>query len=176
MVSYADLRAIIHVTDAGAGTSKDVTVGPPHIQGWNNLAKGWSVGGNSSGTDVEIDEALSGIDLGIFPASNHIILWGILPAEAKIPDIAVRGYDGKWVSPIYMDGNKLSCRFDQFPLRVGHHEIRVELIFPTSGTGTYNRSYSKVNPTKSRTIPKRVAILAVIAALMYVLVKQLIGK
>jgi hypothetical protein len=51
----------------------------------------------------------------------------------------------------------------------------VKLIFPTSGAGTYNRSHSKTNPTKSRKISERAVILGVIAALIYLLVK-LIGK
>jgi hypothetical protein len=100
------------------------------MKGWNNLVKGWSVGGKSSGADVEIDEALGGVDLGIFPASNHIILWGTVPAKTNIPDLAIVD-DGKLLSAVYRDGNILHCRFDRFPLRIGDHELRVELIFPS---------------------------------------------
>jgi hypothetical protein len=98
------------------------------MKGWNNLVQGWSIGGKSSGADVEINEALTGIDLGIFPASHHIILWGTVPADTKMPDLAVQGYDGKWLDPTLMDGNTLYCRFDWFPLRIGQHEIRVEMF------------------------------------------------
>jgi hypothetical protein len=106
MNGYSALRAVVHVTDTRSGVPNDITVGPPHMKGWNNLVQGWSIGGESSRADIEINEVLTGIDLGIFPASNHIILWGTVPAETKMPDLAVQGYDGKWLDPTRMDGRR----------------------------------------------------------------------
>jgi hypothetical protein len=102
------------------------------------------VGGNSSGADVEINEVLSGIDLGIFPATNHIILWGTVSAEAKMPEVAVQTYDGKWLCATQEDG-KLRCRFDGCPLRIGHHEIRAEIIFPVSNIEKFPSDFEVSN-------------------------------
>jgi hypothetical protein len=65
------------------------------------LSEAGSVGDKSSGADIKINEAYSGVDLGIFPASNHVILWSTVPAETKMPDVGVQGYDGKWLNPTH---------------------------------------------------------------------------
>jgi hypothetical protein len=119
------------------------------MPGWQPKVIGWSVGSLASGAAIELDEPLDGIEIGIFPASNHVLLWG--KADPAIPDVfllrggGVRGnvefllHSLKVLSLSRRRWAKLSSeqlrsqarpghirwRFDRRPIRIGHHIIEM---------------------------------------------------
>ena len=114
---------------------------------------GWSVGGIGSTSSIELDEPLDGIDLGIFPVSNHVILLGHCPESraAMLPQISARKHPDTiasilgegWLDPESEEGERLLSaswsviespfhprsttdlyvRFDEGLLRIGRHVI-----------------------------------------------------
>jgi len=121
--------AIFHIRDARTGVTSDVVTAAPAMEGWNALVTGWSIGDMASAADVKIDEPLDGIALGIFPASNHIILWGSVEPGRTVPEIAC-GFAGAWVrEPALMTDGCVEFRFDRHPLRIGRHEITLEVRY-----------------------------------------------
>jgi len=117
---------IFRVTILSTGVAKEVWVGSPQKEGWNDLVRGWSIGGLSSGADLQIDEDLTGSDLGIFPVSNHVMLWGRLIPGRPLPGIALFVNGVWWEEPILGNADKIEFRFDRHPLRIGDHMVELE--------------------------------------------------
>ena len=112
------------VTDMSNGTTEKTEVGARDIGGWDDLVRGWSVGGKSTTAQLKIDEDLGSLELGIFHASHHIILWGKVASGAILPEI--RRYDGSaWSGKPQVEGGHLYFRFDRCPLRIGHYIIEL---------------------------------------------------
>src|SRR5262245_35072020 len=55
----------------------------PDMPGWNGHVAGWSLGREGSGARIELDERLDECRIGIFHASNHVVLWG---AAKELPE------------------------------------------------------------------------------------------
>jgi len=119
------------------------------MPGWNSFVDGWSLGPVGSGAAIELDEPLNGFRLGIFPVSNHVLLWG--QAADATPDVyrlVTSGFLGNLASFLRKVGAlglarsawvKLSAqdlraqaqpghirlRFDRRPIRIGHSIIEM---------------------------------------------------
>jgi hypothetical protein len=126
------------------------------MPGWNHLVVGWSLGAVGTGSAIEIDEPLEGAKLGIFLASNHVILSGVCPKSTaeSLPEIGIRSDNPLKVRSIWARSldlitgrrakneqnewrivdpmsyarheGELYVRFDQRPLRIGSHVIEME--------------------------------------------------
>ena len=112
------------------------------MDGWNENVTGWSIGTESSGAFIKINEpALENGSLGIFPASNYVILWGQVPSGHDSLPIIGYAHD--------FDANSLAesadqrarqrnyhvfyCRFDTVPLRIGDHVVSFSYDKPRLG-------------------------------------------
>ena len=99
------------------------------LSGWNSLVSGWSVGAMGSGTAIELDEPLEGAQIGIFPASNHVLLWGQAPSA--MPDIYCLNPPGSWVKLTsevlrrHAEPGGIRLRFDRRPIRIGKFIIEM---------------------------------------------------
>jgi hypothetical protein len=125
-----DAAVIFRVIDLRTGIQSEIMAGLPSKSGGNEFVKGWSVGGISSGAQLEIDEDLNGIDLGIFPASNHVFLRGRVEPGRALPAIGLY-YDDRWSNYLLsLTDGKLDYRFDRGPLRIGSHIITVHINYP----------------------------------------------
>jgi len=120
-----EIEGTVYITDLDFTAEREIDVGSPKAPGGNKLVTGWSIGELSSGADIEIDERLEGLQLGVLPASNHIILSGKIASGSPIPPIA--RFNGKdWTGEAHLSENALTFRFDDYPLRIGRHVLRVE--------------------------------------------------
>jgi hypothetical protein len=154
MTSRAAMR--FRITDLDTEQSHVVEPGEPEKFDWGRGSVGWSLGTMASGSAIEIDEPLEGLNLGIFAASHHKILIGEYPnSRAKsLPEFSI-GYDNslkrrsswarsldrivgrlptadpiQWlvVDPTESARSKgeLYVRFDRCPLKIGGHVIEFE--------------------------------------------------
>src|SRR5262245_6225877 len=91
-----DTAIIFQVIDMRTGVQSEIMAGLPSKSAWNEGGhNGWSVGGLSSGAQLEIDEDLNGIDLGIFPPGNHIYLKARFEPGRTLPAMA-RDHGDNW--------------------------------------------------------------------------------
>jgi hypothetical protein len=109
------------------------------MPGWNKWVMGWSIGPRGSGAPIELDEPLGECRIGIFPASNHVLLWG---TAKELPEIwMLRGdvsvdalvpiqpehwtpIDRAYLAEMALVGN-VRLRFDRRPLRLGNHVLEM---------------------------------------------------
>lgn len=96
------------------------------LDGWNEYVRGWSIGPASTNAYIVVEEAeLAGVQLGIFPASNHVLLWGHVPEGQTLPQIAWNQGEGwrTW-KPMQFAPGRLEFRFDRYPFKIGDHIIQ----------------------------------------------------
>ena len=124
LLEEGNMAKLFFVTDISNGTTEKIEVGAPDIDGWNDLVKGWSISGKSTTAQLKIDEDLGGLQLGIFHASNHMILWGKVVSGAILPEIR-RYYGSTWSGEPEVEDGHLYFRFDTYPLRIGRHIIEL---------------------------------------------------
>lgn len=69
---------VISITNVRTGKRLELDIWNQNcnMQGWQPNVVGWSIGERGSRAPIEIDGDLQSARLGIFPASNHVILWG----------------------------------------------------------------------------------------------------
>lgn len=96
----------------------EMSVATQDFVGWNELARGWSLGSAGSDAVVRIDEiSLDDAQLGLVRASNHVILAGTLNPDASPPDVdRIEQYLG--------NSGEVYVRFDRSPLRIGRFTIQ----------------------------------------------------
>ncbi|MEZ4236995.1 MAG: hypothetical protein R3F59_12750 [Myxococcota bacterium] len=118
---------LIHRIDDPARHVLSLSYDSRHLPGWNDLVNGWSLGPASTGAQVPVEEPmLLGTRLGIFPASNHVILWGHVPPEHELAPFQIRMSGHRWVEArcSRSEADTLYCRFDRGPLRIGDHVVQ----------------------------------------------------
>ena len=142
--NVSDIKARFRITDLRDHTVRDfeLNLESQDMLGWNDLVAGWSIGAVGSGAPIVIDEPLDGCHVGIFPASNHIILWG---SATRLPEMWVlAGWHERhdelvpflaecWTRrdpDARSEDGRVYVRFDGRPLRLGQHIIHMRLIFP----------------------------------------------
>jgi hypothetical protein len=78
------------ITDLDTEQSHVVEPGEPEKFDWGRGSVGWSLGTMASGSAIEIDEPLEGLNLGIFAASHHKILIGEYPNSRaeSLPEVS----------------------------------------------------------------------------------------
>ena len=118
------IRGTVHIKNLDTNTEREICVESPEVPGWNPFVKGWSIGGISSGANIQLDEPLDGCQLGIFPASNHIVLWGQVNESSPLPPIDMF-YQGEWRHKPKVEESRLWFRFDYHPLRIGRHALLI---------------------------------------------------
>ncbi len=90
------------VTHLDTGRVLTVLPGEPDMSVPTLARKGRSIGVPGSGSALEIDEPLEGVELGIFAVSSHVLLRGSCsPSRAKeLPEIAVDEDGPSWMERV----------------------------------------------------------------------------
>ncbi|HLY76098.1 MAG TPA: hypothetical protein VKU80_18410 [Planctomycetota bacterium] len=109
------------ITDTATGKSREIPLGQPAKKGWNDLVLGWGLGTLKSCADITLDEPLEGADLGIYFASNHMILSGTAAKGSTPPEISFADSPERAKAET---GAKVYFRFDGSDLRIGRHILR----------------------------------------------------
>jgi hypothetical protein len=117
------ITGTVHIVNMDTNTEREIRLGPSELPGWNDLVKGWSIGEMSSGSDIEIDEPLTGVHLGIYPASHHIMLWGRVDEGCPLPQTAAL-VGSEWRGQPTIREQILDFQIDHRPFRIGSHMLR----------------------------------------------------
>lgn len=148
--------AILHIADQNARRIHIKELGSPEPLEWHHDSWGWSIGGVGSGAQIELDEPLEGINLAIWPASNHKFLvgeylnrnpdslptmhaerfgprhrlfrWGL--ALGRVLRLSSDRSDTSRTADVTENGRagKVKVRFDSSALRIGRHVIQFEWL------------------------------------------------
>jgi hypothetical protein len=140
------------VTDLRDGSQRELRLSlqTRDLPGWNQFASGWLIGAVGSGAPIQVDEPLGESRVGIFPASNHVVLWG---TAGEFPEVWVMrlsdsmrrrtGPQAEALAPFQaerwtlvdratlssrMRVGEVYLRFDRRPLRLGNHIIEGDYV------------------------------------------------